>query len=87
MYYCENRGLTKIATEFDEYIALFDWHWCDCTCPIIDLYNFKKLKQDDHIRAYWEDRGDLIATWDITCGLLLFYPKTKIPNFNIGYPY
>ena len=82
MHKCPNRKSWK-----NETMETWLWHHKNCTCSIMDLYEFKMVNQDDHIRAYWETEGKLNITWSSSYGMLLHYPKTTLPDSEIGYPY
>lgn len=87
MYNCPNKkDYQNYYGDIDEKEKRWLFHLNNCTCPIMDLYEFKMVKQDDHVRAYWEAEGRLEVTWHLTYGMSLHYPKCTI-DLSIRYPY
>ena len=73
MYKCPHSGRTEFYETEDEWFDKFIWHLKNCTCPIMKLFHFKMIDQDDHIRAYWEMEGKLIVSWDLEFGICLVF--------------
>jgi hypothetical protein len=93
MFCCPNRASQqekinkKKFDSFDEYMAVWDWHHKNCTCGIMDLYEFAMEDQDDHIRCYWVSLGRLKVRWHKEHGMLLDYQGNFMWMSRIGYPY
>lgn len=82
--YGERQGGEETA---DAFIGRWVWHQQNCTCVIMDFYQYFMLEQSNHCKDYWENTGKIKVKWSPRFGMTLEYPVTIMDIMDVRYPY
>ena len=87
MYKCPHGEKQTDKENVDEYIGRWLWHMNNCTCPVMEAYDYFMLDQSNHCKDYWENTGKIKVRWHKKVGLTFEYPVTLMDIIDVRYPY